>query len=66
MLGVELVPLFRQLQVFNIGQTSRDSLMNYLENTKRSGGSGDVVVNIFKIENYALATFENHDSEFPN
>ena len=59
LLGVERVPSTKSVQVFNIGHMTNDSLMTYFEN-KRSGGSGEVTVNVNRQQGYAIVTFENH------
>lgn len=59
LLGVERVPSNRSVQVFNIGHMTNDSLVTYFEN-KRSGGSGEVTVNVNRQQGYAIVTFENH------
>ncbi len=64
MLGLEKVPLSTDIQVFGIRHISEDSLSAYLENTRRSGGSGEVSVDIHREEQaYALATFESNQSK---
>ena len=63
MLSLEMVPYCRTLQVFNIGQLGVDSLSAYFENPKRSGGSGDVTVNINRQQGYAIVTFESYESK---
>ena len=64
MLGMERVPYSKSLQVFNIGNITRDGLEAYFENNKRSGGSGDVTVQIDEKQGCAIVTFESHKSKF--
>ena len=59
LLGVERVPYTKSLQVFDIGHITKDGLIHYFEN-KRSGGSGEVTVNVNRQQGYAIVTFENH------
>ena len=63
MLSLEKVPYCRTLQVLNIGQLGVDSLSAYFENERRSGGSGDVRVNINRQQGYAIVTFDHHESK---
>ena len=62
-LGVEYVPCTRQVQVFNTGGITADPLCLYFENTRRSGGSGQVDVNLDQDKGYAIVTFESHTSK---
>ena len=39
---------------------TKDSLSTYFENTRRSGGSGQVTVNVNRQQGYAIVTFESH------
>ena len=63
MLSIEKVPKRRNLQVSNIGNISEDSLSAYFGNTRKSGGSGDPTVELYKDQGCAIVTFEKPESK---
>ena len=63
MLSIEKVPKRRNLQVSNIGNISEDSLSAYFGNTRKSGGSGDPTVELYKDQDCAIVTFEKPESK---
>ena len=58
-LQLEHVPCTGQLQVVNIGSIPHDALTVYFEN-KRSGGLGEVHVEVCEDDQYAIVTCETH------